>query len=375
MDSTIDISSRDSAGSGMASPSSAVSVQPVASDRKIEKLDVNVAYSDSLVSVLASLKSTILISTYKTGNLVCVSQRNERIVPAFHTFDRPMGLAVKENGIAVGTRDQIWFLRSSPDIAAKAEPRGQYDAGYLARFAHFTGDIRCHDMGWVNGELWIVNTLFSCLCTIHNSYNFAPRWRPSFISDLQPEDRCHLNGLAVENGQARYVTAMSQTDMKHGWRALKKTDGCLIDITSGEAVVRGLTMPHSPRIAGGKLYLTHSGLGQLELVDVARGRREVVCRLPGYARGLAIIGTLAFVGLSKIRSSSDWEGIPIADDPERLKCGVWVVELRTGNIVATFEFTSGIEELFDVQLLQGVVSPLVSAPLDEHPLWTVPPAR
>jgi uncharacterized protein (TIGR03032 family) len=110
-------------------------------------------------------------------------------------------------------------------------------------------------------------------------------------------------------------------------------------------------------------------------VDVATGRREVVCSLPGYARGLAIAGSLAFVGLSKIRSTADWSGIPIAEHPERLKCGVWVVDLNRGNIVATFEFLSGIDELFDVQVLPGVKSPLLSAPLDEHPLWTVMPRR
>jgi uncharacterized protein (TIGR03032 family) len=339
----------------------------------LEHRDIHFAYSENAASLLAELKCTLLISTYLTGNLVAVSQRDDKILPRFHTFDRPMGVAVKDNGIAVGTRNQIWFLRSAPDIAAKLDPYGQYDASFLARYAHFTGDLRCHDLAWVGKELWIVNTLFSCLCSLHPSYNFAPRWRPPFISALVPEDRCHLNGLAVADGQARYVTAMAETDKSQAWRTCKTTGGCLIDVATGTTIVRGLTMPHSPRLAGGKLYFLHSGLGRLERVNPATGEREVICQLPGYTRGLAIAGSLAFVGLSKVRASSDWDGVPIAAEPERLKCGVWVVELNRGEVVCTFEFTLGVGELFDVQLMPGVTFPFLSGPLEEHPIWTVMP--
>ena len=342
---------------------------------KLEQRDIHFAYSESAPALLAELKSSLLISTYLTGNLVSVAQRNERIVPSFTTFDRPMGVAVNSSGIAVGTRNQVWFLRSAPDIAAKLEPHGSYDAGFLARHSHFTGDIRCHDLAWVGKELWIVNTLFSCLCSLHPSYHFAPRWRPPFVSALAPEDRCHLNGLATEDGQARYVSAMAETDSAQGWRAVKRTGGCLIDIASGETVARGLTMPHSPRLAGGTLYVLHSGLGQLETVDPATGRRTVVCQFPGYTRGLALAGSYAFVGLSKIRASSEWAGVPIAERPDHLKCGVWVVDLNSGQIVCTFEFTSGIDELYDVQLVPGVTFPFLSGPLEEQPFWTVMPMR
>jgi uncharacterized protein (TIGR03032 family) len=343
---------------------------------KLEQRDIHFAYSQNAPSLLTELKSSLLISTYLTGNLVSVSQRNGAIVPSFHTFDRPMGVAVKDSGIAVGTRSQIWFLRSAPDIAAKLESHASYDASFLARYAHFTGDIRCHDIAWVGKELWIVNTLFSCLCSLHPSYNFAPRWRPSFVSALVPEDRCHLNGLAIESGQPRYVTAMAETDSAYGWRAVKKTGGCLIEVASGTTIVRGLTMPHSPRLSQGKLYFLHSGLGRLEQVNPANGQRDTICQLPGYTRGLAISGSLAFVGLSKIRvTSSDWDGVPIAIQPEQLKCGVWVVDLNKGSVVCTFEFTSGVDELFDVQLMPGVSFPYISGPLEEHPLWTVMPTH
>ena len=68
-------------------------------------------------------------------------------------------------------------------------------------------EIHGHEMAWAGEELWIVNTLFSCLCTLRPEYSFVPRWKPPFISALAAEDRCHLNGLAVADGRPRYVTA------------------------------------------------------------------------------------------------------------------------------------------------------------------------
>jgi uncharacterized protein (TIGR03032 family) len=361
----------------------------------VESRDIRYEYSESLPSLLGHLNCSLLVSTYQTGNLVVLGARQGQLAVSFHTFERPMGLAVRPGWLAVGTRTQVWFLRDAPDIAAKVEPRGHYDACYLARFSQFTGNIQVHELAWVSApdgpagsgaggegcgpELWIVNTLFSCLCTTHPSYSFAPRWRPPFVSALAPEDRCHLNGLAVAGGQARYVTALAETDSPQGWRPVKAGGGCVIDVASGETVSRGLTLPHSPRLAGGRLLVLHSGVGRLVSVDPADGRCETVAELPGYTRGLALHGPLAFVGLSKVRSSASLGGVPIAARPGRLKCGVAAVDLRTGRVGAYFEFLSGIDELFDVQVLPGIACPFVSGPLADrgpgHPLWTVPPSR
>jgi uncharacterized protein (TIGR03032 family) len=288
-----------------------------------------------------------------------------------------MGIAVARDALAVCSHTEVWILRNAPDIAAKLEPRGRYDACYLARVCHFTGDIQAHEAVWINGEPLLVNTLFSCLCTLHERYSFAPRWRPPFITQLAPEDRCHLNGLALVEGQPGYVTAIAETDTPRGWRPGKGTSGCLLDAASGQAVVRGLCMPHSPRLSQGRLYLLDSGTGRLVAVDVGGGRVETVASLPGFTRGLAIHSGLAFVGLSRIRPTSDMTGLPITSHPERLKCGLAVVDLTTGQTIAHLEFASPVDEIFDVQLLLGVRSPLIWGPHADqeqgHPLWTVPP--
>jgi uncharacterized protein (TIGR03032 family) len=276
-----------------------------------------------------------------------------------------MGLAVDSRRLALGTLNQVWFLRNAPDIAPRIEPAGQHDACYLPRSCHVTGDIAVHELAWAGDELWIVNTRFSCLCTIDPDYSFVPRWRPPFITALAAEDRCHLNGLALapcEGGRfwkPSYVTALGASDTLNGWRQDKAGGGCLIDVSSGEIVTSGLCMPHSPRWHDGRLWLLESGTGRLVLVDVAGSRRQAVAELPGFTRGLALVGPYAFVGLSKIREKSAMDGVPLAARRPQLKCGVAAVDLRSARLIGMLEFQTAVEEIFDVQVLPGLRFPEV----------------
>jgi uncharacterized protein (TIGR03032 family) len=337
--------------------------------------EVQYEHSLNLTPLLKHLRVTLLVSTYQAGKLVVVGTREDRPEFSFHTFERVMGVAARPDRIAVGVRAQVWVLRSAPDVAARFRGRG-HDGCYLARSAHYTGDIQIHEMAWVADELWFVNTLFSCLCTLDDSYSFVPRWRPSFITALAAEDRCHLNGLAIANGKPRYVTLLGKSDTSRGWRPDKAMGGCLMDVPSSEVVAGGFAMPHSPRVAGGRLWLLDSGRGRLVTVDPANGRAETVVELPGYTRGLALTNEAAFVGLSRIRETSTFGGVPIAEHRERLKCGVAIVELRTGRMAALLEFKSGVQEVFDVQVLTGLQLPVISGPFagqdGSEVIWTVP---
>ena len=75
--------------------------------------------------------------------------------------------------------------------------------------------------------------------------------------------------------------------------------------------------------------------------------------------GLTLCGPYAFVGLSKIRKTSAMDGVPLAERREQLKCGVAVVDLRSGQVMASLEFQTAVEEIFDVQLLVGLRFPEV----------------
>ncbi len=347
--------------------------------------------TDNFALLLHQLGASLLVTTYQANKLLAVRAAQGGLSTLVRTFERPMGLAVDGRRLALGTRNQIWFLRNAPDIAPRIEPAGLHDACFLPRSCHVTGDIGVHELAWATSplspsargargkgdELWVVNTRFSCLCTLDPDYSFVPRWRPPFISALAAEDRCHLNGLAIVAGQPKYVTALGETDTRDGWRAEKAHGGCLMDVPSGRVVVRGLSMPHSPRWHDGRLWLLESGTGRLLHVDPGSGRREAVAEVPGFARGLAFAGPSAFVGLSKIRATSAMDGVPLAQRRETLKCGVAVVDLRSGQLIALLEFQTAVEEIFDVQLLASVRFPeVVGFQKDTvHHTFIIPPDR
>ncbi len=310
--------------------------------------------SPEMPALLAQLNCTLAATTYQAGKLVFFRSDGKRISALMRTFEYAMGLAVAPDRLAVGSRNSIWTLRNVPDIGRQMDPPGTHDACFVPRSAHVTGDVRVHELAWcANEQLYFVNTRFSCLCTMDPDYSFVPRWRPPFVTAQAAEDRCHLNGLAVENGKPRYVTALGESDQRDGWRANKAAGGIVIDVPGSRIVARGLCMPHSPRVHEGKLWLLNSGAGEVQRVEVGSGRRETVIALPGYTRGLAFAGRYAFVGLSRIRETSTFGNLPIASRSADLECGLYAIDTQTARIAGFLRFESGCEEIFDVQILAG----------------------
>jgi uncharacterized protein (TIGR03032 family) len=299
---------------------------------------------------------SLLVTTYQAGKLVVVRRDAENpdlINTHFRNFNKPMGLAVGKERLAIGTAQEIVEFRNVPAVAARLEPAGKHDACFLPRSLHVTGDIQIHEMVYRGDALWFVNTAFSCLCTFDNEHSFVPRWRPRFVTELAPEDRCHLNGLGLVDGRPRWVTALGETNKAGGWRDHKKDGGVLIDLETEEIVTRGLSMPHSPRWHAGCLWVLESGTGSLGVIDTAAGRYESIVALPGFTRGLDFAGNLAFVGLSQVRETAVFSGVPITQrlsEAERT-CGVWVVDIRTGEVVAFVKFEEAVQEIFAVSVL------------------------
>jgi len=343
--------------------------------------EVTFHYSARFPPVLEDAQCSLLVSTYQAGQLVAIGVADGQLSFAFRGFDQAMGIAVGPDQIAVGGKGLIWSLLDHSELAPAMAPAGRHDRCWLPRSSIVTGGIQCHELAWGSGgsgepELWIVNTRFSCLATPDARYSFVPHWRPPFITQLAPQDRCHLNGLAMRDGSPAFVSVMAATDEPGGWRKERNESGAVLDVASGEAVTTGLSMPHSPRWHDGHLFVLNSGFGRLERVDVETGHRESIATVPGYARGLAFQGDLAFVGLSRIRETSTFGGAPIAAYHDQLKCGVGVIELSTGNTVATLQFDNGVEEIFDVQILPGVRCPTFGgATNDDDEVWVLPDQR
>lgn len=314
----------------------------------------------SFPALLQAAGASLLISTYQTNRLVCARTDGNGLNTHFREFDKPMGVAVAGGRIALGTRTEVWDLRNMPEAAPKLEPHGSHDACYLPRNRHVTGDIAIHDLGFAEGQLFVVATAFSCLATLDADHSFVPRWTPSFISRLVPEDRCHLNGMAIIENSVGYVTALGTTDAAGGWRERKADGGVLIDVRSGEVAISGLSMPHSPRWFAGRLWLLESGKGTLCVADPQAGRVETVAELPGFARGLTFIGDTALVGLSQIRESSTFGDLPVTHRLEERMSGVWMVNLRSGEISGFLRFEDLVQEIFDVAVLPGARWPEIA---------------
>lgn len=352
--------------SSLTRPSPAASTPPLT-----EPAPLRSVHSTSFPELLKQLGLSVLVTTYQAGKLVMLRADGTVLNTHFRGFDTPMGLAIQNGRLAIGTKAAIREYHDVPAVTAHLEPAGKHDACFLPRMTHHTGNVAIHEMAWggplregspardvgVEGEepeLWFVNTRFSCLCTRDPAYSFVPRWRPPFVTALAAEDRCHLNGLAIVDGLPRFVTALAATDTPQGWRDHKRDGGVLLDVATGETLCRGLSMPHSPRWHDGKLWVLNSGAGGLGFLEPGTGRYQEVARLPGFTRGLEFRGRFAFVGLSQVRESAVFSGIAVAELPlaERC-CGVWVVDVVTGQTVALVKFEDAVQEVFAVALLPG----------------------
>jgi uncharacterized protein (TIGR03032 family) len=347
-----------SATGAAAQSSPAVAVDPAA---------FRSVHTTSMGSLIRQMASSVLVSTYQSGRVIVLRADGDTLNTHFRPFSRPMGLATGPGGrLSIGTTNEVWEFRNQPAVAPKIEPAGKHDAAFLPRRRHVTGDISIHDMAYgTDEELWIVNTRFSCLCTLDGDHSFVPRWKPSFITSLAAEDRCHLNGMALVDGKPKYVTALGLTDTAGGWRQNKADGGVLIDVESGDVMLDGLSMPHSPRWHNGRLWVLESGRGGLGYVDLHSGTFETVVRLPGFTRGLAFAGPYALVGLSQVRETV-FGGLPLTQSNEPRYCGVWVVDTRTGTTAGFLRFEGAVQEVFDVQILAGHGYPDILEATDER---------
>jgi uncharacterized protein (TIGR03032 family) len=309
---------------------------------------------------LAQTESSLLVSTYQTHRLVCARATDGGLNTHFRVYEKPMGIAVAPGRIALGTRTEVWDLRDMPAAAAKIEPAGSHDACYLPRNRHVTGDIAVHDLAFAGGEIWLVATAFSCLATLDSAHSFVPRWTPAFITELAPEDRCHLNGLAVRENRVAYVTALGASNEPAGWRADKAHGGILIDVASSEMAIAGLSMPHSPRWYRDRLWLLESGRGSICVADLEAGTVETVAELPGFTRGLAFLDGIALVGLSQIRESSTFGDLPVTRRLQERQSGVWMVDLASGEVMGFLRFEDLVQEIFDLAVLPGVRFPEIA---------------
>lgn len=327
----------------------------------IDKPQIELMGSRQLPNWLAEQGVSLAFTTYQTGKLFLVGlQAGDRLSIFERTFNRAMGLYATSSSLYLSSLYQLWRFENALEPGQTYQG---YDRLYVPQIGYITGDLDIHDIAIDNaGKIIFVNTLFSCLATVSATHSFIPLWQPPFISKLAAEDRCHLNGLAMENGLPRYVSAIARADIADGWRDRRHNGGCIIDVTANDIVVENLSMPHSPRLYQNKLWLLNSGTGYFGYVDLKAGKFEPVTFCPGYLRGLAFVGDFAVVGLSKPRQNKTFAGLPLdrtlsAKNAEA-RCGLQVIDLRTGDIVHWLRIEGIVEEMYDAGILPNVQRPM-----------------
>ncbi|WP_297324983.1 TIGR03032 family protein [Nitrosomonas sp.] len=322
---------------------------------------LEISTSRQMLSWLAEQKLAIALTTYQIGKLYFIGLKPDNTLSVFErSFNRCMGLCSTSNGLYMSSLYQVWRFEN---VLEPGQQQDGFDRLYVPQVGYTTGDLDIHDMAVDrDGRLVFVNTLFGCLATLSETHSFKPLWRPAFISKLAAEDRCHLNGLAMQDGQPAYVTAVSQSDVADGWREHRADGGIVIDVNRNEIVCTGLSMPHSPRWYNGRLWLLNSGTGDFGYVDLATGRFEPLCFCPGYMRGLSFHGDFALVGLSRPRHNKTFSGLALDANLKsrnaEARCGVQVIDLRTGDVVHWLRMEGVVEELYDVIALPNVRRPM-----------------
>jgi uncharacterized protein (TIGR03032 family) len=322
---------------------------------------IKISASRGLADWLATHRISFALTSYQTGQLMLVGVLPRGRLSVYQrNFVRAMGLWANPQRIYVSTIAHIWRLENVLGPGQVANK--QFDRLYVPRNAQTTGDLDIHEIAVDGaGQLIFVNTKYSCLATSDSVHSFKPLWKPRFISKLAPEDRCHLNGLATREGQPKYVTAVSRSDVVDGWRERREEGGVILDVETDRIVTQDLSMPHSPRLANGSLWVLDSGRGYLCRVDEASGKIERVVFCPGFLRGLSFWRNFALVATSLPRDRT-FQGLELEDNIKardgEARCGVFIIDTRNGDILHWIRFEGAVRELFDASFIPGVRAPM-----------------
>ncbi|WP_288108765.1 TIGR03032 family protein [Limnobacter sp.] len=299
---------------------------------------------------------SLVMGTRATGDLHLVSVKKDVGVHLhIQKFPLCMGIATWRNQLWVACVNDV---RQYTDILQHPGVNSiEFERCYVPRSLHFTGPLDAHEIAVDrHGQLLIVSSQYSAVVRLSNTHSAGVIWQPAFISALKPEDRCHLNGLCLQDGELKYVTLFARSDAPSGWRKLSFEQGEILDVSTGDAVCEGLVQPHSPRLYRGQLYVLNSGAGEFGLVDLKTGRFECIAYVAGYGRGLSFVGDYAIFGVSRPKTDVYISGLKLHDRLRAMqtqdRCALIAVHLATGDVIEGIQFHGAVRELFDTHVIE-----------------------
>ncbi len=328
-------------------------------------------FTQDIPELLTALGCSIAITTYQASKVVFISpnRAKQRLTILPRTFNAPMGIAIQGDRLALASKDEITVFENSKELAVHyPQKKNTYDSMWLPRITYYTGQVDMHDIAFGDDGIYAINTSFSCLCKVDGQYNFKPIWQPFFIDAFASEDRCHLNGLVLENGKPKYVTALGTSNTYQGWREGIVSGGILMDIETNKIVLENLAMPHSPRLFNNELYMLLSATGELIKVNPIEKSYTIIQQFEGFCRGLAIYTDYAFIGFSKLRkNSSSFGALSLYDRADF--AGIKIIHLPSNQTAGEITFQNSIEEIYELAILPNTIQPnIISTMTDIHKL-------
>ena len=340
-------------------------VVPKAGGAKPNEAGFQFQFNGQLLAWLEASEVSLGFTTYQIGKVFLVGRQPNapRLSIYERTFAESMGLASSADGqqLVMGSLYQIWRFSNA---VTQPQQGMRYDKVYIPQVGYTTGTCDAHDLGFdKDGKIVFANTLFNCIATMSETQSFVPIWKPPFISRLVPEDRCHLNGLGLRDGEPRYVTACSRTDTKAGWREHRQKGGVVMDIKTNEVLCEGLSMPHSPRWHQDRLWVLNSGEGQFGYVDMEMKQFKPIALCEGFARGLSFHHNVAVIGLSKPRHNETFGDLgleqKLQQQQKTASVGLQLVDINTGQSLLAFWIGGGIKEIYDVTIIPNTRTPML----------------
>lgn len=338
----------------------------VAGDSSPEELEKDYDFSssstDSFLEFLKLLNISLAVTSYDCQRLIVLRHHQNKLDTHLVPVARPRGLAIHGNKLTVATYTEIinYYRQDSLPAEQLESIELEADALFLPRNSHITGEINAHDIAWGEGGLWLVNSRFSCLCTLQPDLSFKPRWWPMFLDGPTGDGAGHVNCMAMENGKPTYVTCFGAFTQDRSWREAETLDtGLLIDVQHNKVVLDGLYLPHSPKIYNGKVYLCNSGEGTVMSYDPATGSVETLLELQGFTRALTFFQGYMIVCCSRFRKSERVAKLPLEQKYDDSHAGIYVVDMEDMSIVAYCRFDGDVSQLYDVVVIENAVQPVV----------------
>jgi uncharacterized protein (TIGR03032 family) len=325
--------------------------------------------TDSFIKLIHRLGITLIISREYENLLISLAPENKKLKQGFFHLPHPSGIAIDRRSRRVyvaATRNpnQIIEFKPAKNVLKHSSAHKNKNKKYLmpTRAKFFSGSYYFHELAFIGKHLYgnAVGLNSVVKININNGAQDKPIWWPKCVEDAKGKPRSEVNYIQLNSIAAGETIAGSffsaSSESIRGKRPGDpnypvKGKGVIFSGKNRKVFCRGLTRPHSARLYKNKVLVNNSGYG--EIGGITKGKFVPYVSLPGWTRGLCVIGNIALVGVSRIlpRFKSYAPGLKGLDG----ECSVYAVNLETKKIVGSVNFPNG-NQIFAIESMPSKIT-------------------